>query len=112
MYFKKLIEKKIKTAKKELEYLQGLISCKSDIGDDQEGNHYMTLEDGSLSMEREQITQMVSRQITFIDHLEKALLSIENKTYGICRVRGKLIVKARLKVVPHTTLSDEAKMGT
>jgi RNA polymerase-binding transcription factor DksA len=71
----------------------------------------MTMEDGSLSMEREQLSQMASRQITYIDHLEKALIRIENKTYGICRVTGKLIDKARLRVVPHATLSVEAKMG-
>ena len=70
---------------------------------------YMTMEDGSMSMEREQLSQMASRQITFIDHLEKALMRIENKTYGICRVTGKLIDKARLRAVPHATLSIEAK---
>ena len=54
---------------------------------------------------------MASRQIQFIDHLEKALVRIENKTYGICRVTGKLIEKARLKAVPHATLSIEAKLA-
>ena len=67
------------------------------------------LEDGSMSMEREQLSQMASRQIQFIDHLEKAMMRIENKTYGICRVTGKLIDKARLRAVPHATLSIEAK---
>ena len=70
---------------------------------------YMTMEDGSVSMEREQLSQMASRQIQFIDHLEKAMMRIENKTYGICRVTGKLIDKARLRAVPHATLSIEAK---
>jgi RNA polymerase-binding transcription factor DksA len=60
-------------------------------------------------MEREQLSQMASRQITFIDHLEKATMRIENKTYGVCRVTGKLIDKARLRAVPHATLSIEAK---
>ena len=69
----------------------------------------MTMEDGSVSMEREQLSQMASRQITFIDHLEKALMRIENKTYGVCRVTGRLIDKARLRAVPHATLSIEAK---
>ncbi len=54
---------------------------------------------------------MASRQSTYIDHLEKALMRIENKTYGICRVTGKLIDKARLRAVPHATLSLEAKLG-
>lgn len=105
--FKELILKKLETAKKELAYLQGLITRK-DEGDMEDGR-YMTMEDGSMSMEREQLSQMASRQITFIDHLEKALMRIENKTYGICRVTGKLIEKARLRAVPHATLSIEAK---
>jgi RNA polymerase-binding transcription factor DksA len=105
--FKELILRKLETAKKELAYLQGLITRK-DEGDMEDGR-YMTMEDGSMSMEREQLSQMASRQITFIDHLEKAMMRIENKTYGICRVTGKLIDKARLRAVPHATLSIEAK---
>lgn len=106
--FKDLILRKLETAKKELAYLQGLITRKDESGDLDEGR-YMTMEDGSMSMEREQLSQMASRQITFIDHLEKAIMRIENKTYGICRVTGKLIDKARLRAVPHATLSIEAK---
>ena len=106
--FRELIVKKLDTAKKELSYLQGLITRKDEGGDMDEGR-YMTMEDGSVSMEREQLSQMASRQITFIDHLEKAMMRIENKTYGICRVTGKLIDKARLRAVPHATLSIEAK---
>ncbi len=109
--FKELIQRKLESAKKELNYLQGLITRKDEMGGDETDNRYMTMEDGSLSMEREQLSQMASRQITFIDHLEKAIMRIENKTYGICRVTGKLIDKARLKAVPHATLSIEAKMG-
>jgi len=106
--FRDLIQKKLDAAKKELNYLQGLITRKDESGDLDEGR-YMTMEDGSVSMEREQLSQMASRQITFIDHLEKAMMRIENKTYGICRVTGKLIDKARLRAVPHATLSIEAK---
>ncbi|MEO6736936.1 MAG: TraR/DksA C4-type zinc finger protein [Ginsengibacter sp.] len=109
--FRELIQRKLETAKKELGYLQGLITRKDEMGGDETDNRYMTMEDGSLSMEREQLSQMASRQITFIDHLEKAMMRIENKTYGICRVTGKLIDKARLRAVPHATLSIEAKMG-
>jgi RNA polymerase-binding transcription factor DksA len=105
--FRDLILRKLETAKKELAYLQGLITRK-DEGDMEDGR-YMTMEDGSMSMEREQLSQMASRQIQFIDHLEKAMMRIENKTYGICRVTGKLIDKARLRAVPHATLSIEAK---
>lgn len=111
MEFRELISKKLETAKKELGYLHGLITRKDQLGGDDSENRYMTMEDGGLSMEREQLGQMASRQITFIDHLEKALMRIENKTYGICRVTGKLIDKARLRAVPHATLSIEAKIG-
>jgi RNA polymerase-binding transcription factor DksA len=106
--FRDIIQRKLDAAKKELAYLQGLITRKDEGGDMDEAR-YMTMEDGSVSMEREQLSQMASRQITFIDHLEKAMMRIENKTYGICRVTGKLIDKARLRAVPHATLSIEAK---
>ncbi|MBW0165505.1 MAG: TraR/DksA family transcriptional regulator [Sediminibacterium sp. Gen4] len=109
--FRELINKKLEAAKKELTYLQGLITRKDEMGGDNDDARYMTMEDGSMSMEREQLSQMASRQITYIDHLEKALMRIENKTYGICRVTGKLIDKARLRAVPHATLSLEAKLG-
>ena len=109
--FRELIQRKLDAAKKELAYLQGLITRKDDMGGDESENRYMTMEDGSISMEREQLSQMASRQITYIDHLEKALIRIENKTYGICRVTGRLIDKARLRAVPHATLSLEAKLG-
>ncbi len=91
-----------------MNYLQGLITRKDESGE-MEDARYMTMEDGSVSMEREQLSQMASRQIQFIDHLEKAMMRIENKTYGICRVTGKLIGKDRLRAVPHATLSIEAK---
>ena len=109
--FRELITKKLDAAKKELTYLQGLITRKDEMGGDNDDARYMTMEDGSMSMEREQLSQMASRQITYIDHLEKAAMRIENKTYGVCRVTGKLIDKARLRAVPHATLSLEAKLG-
>ena len=111
MEFRDLINKKLEAAKKELAYLQGLITRKDEMGGDETDNRYMTMEDGGMSMEREQLSQMASRQITFIDHLEKAIMRIESKTYGVCRVTGKLIDKARLRAVPHATLSMEAKLG-
>lgn len=111
MEFKDLIQKKLEAAKKELVYLQGLITRKDEAGTDDTENKYMSMEDGSGSQEREQLNQMASRQIQFIDHLEKAMIRIENKTYGICRVTGKLIDKARLRAVPHATLSIEAKLA-
>ncbi|HAI84210.1 MAG TPA: molecular chaperone DnaK [Chitinophagaceae bacterium] len=109
--FRELINRKLEAAKKELAYLQGLITRKDDMSGDESDAKYATMEDGSLSMEREQLSQMASRQVDFIDKLEKAIVRIENKTYGICRVTGKLIDKNRLRAVPHATLSLEAKLG-
>ena len=109
--FREIINRKMDTAKRELSYLQGLITRKDGMGGDNDDARYMTMEDGSMSMEREQLSQMASRQISYIDHLEKAIMRIENKTYGVCMVTGKLIDKARLKAVPHATLSLEAKLG-
>lgn len=107
--FRDLITSRLTTARKELGYQQGLITHKDAAGTDDSDNRYMNMEDGSGAMEREQLSQLASRQIQFINHLEKAMVRIENKTYGICRVTGKLIDKARLRAVPHATLSIEAK---
>lgn len=107
--FRDLIMNRLDAARKELIYLQGLITRKDEAGTEDTENRYMNMEDGSGAMEREQLAQLASRQIQFINHLEKALIRIENKTYGICRVTGKLIDKARLRAVPHATLSIEAK---
>ncbi|WP_243630289.1 TraR/DksA family transcriptional regulator [Taibaiella soli] len=107
--FRELIQGRLEAARKELGFLQGLITRKDEAGTEDTENRYMNMEDGSGAMEREQLAQLASRQIQFINHLEKALIRIENKTYGICRVTGKLIDKARLRAVPHATLSIEAK---
>lgn len=107
--FKEIITGRLEAARKELVYLQGLITRKDEAGTEDTENRYMNMEDGSGAMEREQLAQLASRQIQFINHLEKALVRIENKTYGVCRVTGKLIDKARLRAVPHATLSIEAK---
>lgn len=109
MEFRELIQRKLETAKTELQYLQGVIMRKDEGGTEDTENKYQSIEDGSASMDREQFTQLASRQISFITHLEQALVRIENKTYGICRETGKLIDKARLRAVPHATLSIEAK---
>ncbi len=107
--FKELINSRLDSARKELIYLQGLITRKDGAGTEDTENRYLGMEDGSGAMEREQLAQLASRQIQFINHLEKAMIRIENKTYGLCRVTGKLIEKARLRAVPHATLSIEAK---
>jgi RNA polymerase-binding transcription factor DksA len=109
--FKDIVMRKLDTARQELAYLHAYITRSDDMSGDETDNRLMTMEDGSASMEREHLSQMASRQLDFIDKLEKALVRIENKTYGICRETGKLIDKARLKAVPHATLSIEAKTG-
>jgi RNA polymerase-binding transcription factor DksA len=108
--FKDLIVKKLESSRKELKYLQEQISRSSDMGDDSDAR-FKGLDDGTSTSEREYLSQMASRQIQYIGHLEKALIRIENKTYGICRETGKLISRERLRAVPHATLSIEAKQG-
>ena len=107
--FKALIENKLEASRKELKYLHEQINRTADIGGDDSDNKFSGLEDGTGTSEKEYLSQMASRQITYIDHLEKALVRIANKTYGVCRVTGKLISKERLRAVPHATLSIEAK---
>ena len=109
--FKELITDKLNSAKDELNNLTSSLSNPNKNGTDDTAGTYKTLEDGSATLEKESINQLASRQKKFIDNLEAALVRIENKTYGICRVTGKLIDKARLRAVPHATLSMEAKLG-
>ncbi|MGY4539507.1 DnaK suppressor protein [Mucilaginibacter sp. UYNi724] len=107
--FKQLIEEKIRVAREELNELAGSLSAANSNGDDA-AIAGKTLEDGSATFEKEQTNQLAGRQKKFIDQLEAALLRIQNKTYGICRETGKLIPAERLRAVPHTTLSMEAKL--
>ena len=108
--FRQLILEKLEAAKKELKYLQEQISRSGDNTADDTENKYASMDDGGSSMEREYLNQMAARQRMYLDHLDKALVRIHNKTYGICRVTGKLIDKERLRAVPHATLSMEAKL--
>jgi RNA polymerase-binding transcription factor DksA len=108
--FKELITGKLISAKEELAMLAGSLSNPNVNGTDDTAGTYKTLEDGSATLEKEQINQLAARQKKFIENLEAALVRIENKTYGICRETGKLIQKERLKAVPHATLSMEAKL--
>ena len=108
--FKELILDKMRTAKEELAALTQSLSSPNSNGTDDTAGTYKTLEDGSATLEKEQINQLAARQKKFIENLEAALVRIETKTYGICRETGKLIQKERLRAVPHTTLSMEAKM--
>ncbi|TJZ61228.1 MULTISPECIES: TraR/DksA family transcriptional regulator [Sphingobacterium] len=107
--FKSIILEKLRIAKEELLALTRTLSNSNANGTDDTAGTYKTLEDGSATLEKEQVNQLAARQKKFIDNLEAALVRIENKTYGICRETGKLIQKERLKAVPHTTLSIEAK---
>jgi len=108
--FKDLILEKLRIAKEELNNLTSSLSSPNSHGTDDTSGTYKTLEDGSATMEKEQINQLAARQKKFIEQLEAALMRIENRTYGLCRETGKLIPKERLRAVPHTTLSMEAKM--
>lgn len=106
--FRELIEKKLEEARADLKDYQDQI-LKKNSGSSDTDYKFNGLEDSSLLVEREYLSQQASRQAKFISHLEKALIRIENKTYGICRETGKLISKERLRIVPHATLSIEAK---
>jgi RNA polymerase-binding transcription factor DksA len=108
--FKELILDKLRIAKEELNALASSLSNPNANGTDDTAGTYKTLEDGSATLEKESINQLAARQKKFIEQLEAALVRIENKTYGVCRETGKLIQKERLRAVPHTTLSMEAKM--
>ncbi|MVN92073.1 TraR/DksA family transcriptional regulator [Mucilaginibacter aquatilis] len=108
--FKELILDKIRIAREELNALASSLSNPNLNGTDDTAGTYKTLEDGSATLEKEQINQLAARQKKFIEQLEAALVRIETKSYGICRETGKLIQKERLRAVPHTTLSMEAKL--
>ena len=108
--FKDLLLNKLRMAKDELNSLASSLSNPNSNGTDDTAGTYKTLEDGSATLEKEQINQLAARQKKFIEQLEAALVRIENKTYGVCRETGKLIPKERLRAVPHTTLSMEAKL--
>jgi DnaK suppressor protein len=107
--FEELINVKLVQAKSDLEELKQSLSHEGDNSTDDTSPTFKMMEDGSDTMSREEVAQLASRQEKFIQALENALLRIKNKTYGVCRVTGKLIPKERLRLVPHATLSIEAK---
>ena len=106
--FKTLISEKIVDAEVDFRHFQSQLDYSNESGGGKEGGLDM-IEDGSESLSREKISELAHRQKKFIQQLKAALVRIENKTYGVCRVNGTLIPKERLKIVPHTTLSIEAK---
>ncbi len=101
--FKKLILEKIEVAKSNYDQLMSRIQT------DESKNSFNMLEEGAATLEQEEASQRAARQQDFIKKLQAALVRIENKTYGVCRVTGKLIPKGRLLAVPHATLSVEGK---
>jgi RNA polymerase-binding transcription factor DksA len=107
--FKDLILRKLSEAQEDLDLLKGSLSHNDDHGTDDTGRTFNMMEDGSDTLSREEVAQLAARQEKFISNLQNALIRIENKTYGICRATGKLIQKERLRLVPHATLSIEAK---
>jgi RNA polymerase-binding transcription factor DksA len=107
--FKKLIGQKLGKAYSEYEVFKGNISGDDDHGTNDTSPTFKVLEEGSEVLSKEENAQLAVRQRKFIQHLENALLRIENGSYGICRVTGNLISKERLRAVPHATLSIDAK---
>ncbi|MDT0553975.1 TraR/DksA family transcriptional regulator [Urechidicola vernalis] len=107
--FKEIIQAKIAHAQEDLDILRGTFKNDRNNGTEDTSPTFKAFEEGSETMSKEANVQLAIRQEKFIRDLNNALLRIENKTYGICRVTGKLIQKERLKLVPHATLSIEAK---
>lgn len=107
--FKVLIQEKINKAQHDLELIKSAYMNDHNNGTDDTSPTFKAFEEGSETMSKEANSQLAIRQEKFIRDLKNALIRIENKTYGVCRVTGKLINKERLKLVPHATLSIEAK---
>ena len=111
MEFKEIIQKKIEKAEQDLDLLREQFANDKNNGTDDTSPQFKSFEEGSSVMSKERNSQLATRQEKFIRDLKNALIRIENKTYGICRVTGKLIDAERLKLVPHATLSMEAKLN-
>lgn len=107
--FADLINQKLEQARSDYDQLQRSLSYEDDNRTEDTAPTFKMMEDGSDTMSREETAQLAARQQKFIMNLENALLRIKNKTYGVCRVTGKLIAKERLRLVPHATMSIEAK---
>ena len=107
--FRKIILAKIESAQDDLDVLRSATANDSDNGTEDTSPTFKQFEEGSSTLSKEENIKLAERQAKFIRNLNNALIRIENKTYGICRATGKLIAKERLKLVPHATLSMEAK---
>ena len=108
--FKALIQAKLEKAKGDLELIKSAYMNDLNNGTDDTSPTFKAFEEGSETMSKEANSQLAIRQEKFIRDLKNALIRIENKTYGLCKVTGKLISKERLKIVPHATMSIEAKI--
>ena len=107
--FKDIIIKKLEKAQKDYDLLKSAITHSESNDTEDTSPTFKVLEEGATTLSREEAGKLAQRQLKFIQHLKAALIRIENKTYGVCRVTGKLIAKERLRAVPHATLSIEAK---
>ena len=107
--FKELILQKLDKARKDYEILKSAITMSGSNDTEDTSPTFKVLEEGASTLSKEEAGKLAQRQQKFIQHLEAALVRIENKTYGICRETGKLIAKERLRAVPHATLSIDAK---
>ena len=107
--FKELINQKLDKARNDLELIKSAYLNDSNNGTEDTSPTFKAFEEGSETMSKEANSQLAIRQEKFIRDLKNALIRIENKTYGMCKVTGKLINKERLKIVPHATMSIEAK---
>ncbi len=107
--FKALIEEKLAKAIEEFEYWRGVVAGNDGNETSDTSPTFKVLEEGAGTQNKEEAARLAERQRKFIQHLQAALVRIENKTYGICRATGKLIPKERLRAVPHATLSIEQK---
>jgi DnaK suppressor protein len=107
--FRAIINEKLKLAERDYDMLKGSLMGTDGNDTDDTSPTYKVLEEGANTLSKEETTRLAARQLKFIKELQAALVRIENKTYGICRATGKLIPAERLRVVPHATLSVEAK---
>ena len=110
--FRTIINEKLALAKRDYDQMMAVITNQDSNDVDDTSPTYKALEEGSTTQSKEEIMTMAARQQKFIQGLQAALVRVENKTYGIDRLTGKLIPKERLKAVPHATLSVESKMRT
>jgi DnaK suppressor protein len=108
--FEEIILEKLNNARKEVAFIKETLSRRNDSGTDNTASSAKVLEDGADTAEKESLNQLASRQLKFIQQLENALIRIKNGSYGVCIATGKLIPKERLRAVPHTQHSIEAKL--